>query len=321
MTFVIFVRFPTEFRLNSVSFLCFCEGGRWHPTRGRRVPPRARTHAKSDEFRVISEFRVIFVWIPCEFGAIPAYFPRNFCDFPRFSCDFRENSVRIPHNFCVFPWFSWFLCDFHAKIVRIPCDFRANSVWIHGIPWEFTEFRVNPMRFPRIFRVISVIFHDLRDFRAIFVRIPCNFCVFPWFSWFLCGFRVISVWIPCEFRVNSVWIHGIPSEFRVNSMRVPRIFRVIYVIFHDFCDFRAISDRIPFEFRVISVLFRDFREFRVNSRNSVWIRCDFRVISVIFEIFVRFPTEFRVIFVFFRNFRDFCAISMRVPGEFRVNSV
>ncbi len=48
-------------------------------------------------------------------------------------------------------------------------------------------------------------------------------------------------------------------------MRVPRIFRVIYVIFHDFCDFRAISDRIPFEFRVISVLFRDFREFRVNS--------------------------------------------------------
>jgi len=55
----------------------------------------------------------------------------------------------------------------------------------------------------------------------------------------------------------------------VNSMRVPRIFRVIYVIFHDFCDFRAISDRIPFEFRVISVLFRDFREFRVNSRNSV----------------------------------------------------
>jgi hypothetical protein len=51
----------------------------------------------------------------------------------------------------------------------------------------------------------------------------------------------------------------------VNSVRVPRIFCVISVIFHDFCDFRAISDRMPVEFRVISLFFRDFREFRVNS--------------------------------------------------------
>jgi len=36
---------------------------------------------------------------------------------------------------------------------------------------------------------------------------------------------------------------------------------------------------------------------------------------------VRFPTEFRVIFVFFQDFRDVSAISMRVPGEFRANSV
>ena len=58
--------------------------------------------------------------------------------------------------------------------------------------------------------------------------------------------------------------------------------------------------------------------------NSHVIPCDFwcdfrifRVISVIFQDLC----DFRVIFVFFQDFRDVSAISMRFPGEFRVNSV
>jgi len=189
------VWFPCNFCVFPGFSWCFCD---FHAISGR-IP---------------CEFRVNSVWFPCEFRVNSRNPVRIPCEFT----EFRVISVRFqyfPRNFCVFSWPTWFSCGFRmffrdlcAASMRIPCEFRVNSQfrvksgWIHGIPCEFTEFRVNSMWIRCEFRVFSV----------QFLRVSMTFVILVRFS---TKFRSNSVSFLCfsEIFVNSVWIHGIPCEF------------------------------------------------------------------------------------------------------------